>query len=378
MPVNACRVCGHSFIDGPLLRYENMPAAAQFLPDIESLESDNGVDLGVYQCSGCGLVQLSNAPVPYYKEVIRAAAFSKEMKDFRRAQFDSFIQRFSLKGKKVIEIGCGCGEFLSIMQQLDVEACGLEHSEESAAQCVKNGLKVSRGFIESSNYRLDHAPFEAFLILNFLEHLPEPNSTLRGIYNNLTDDAAGLVEVPNFDMILRKKLFSEFISDHLLYFTRETLSTTLRLNGFDVIDCNEEWHDYIISAIVKKRKKLDISHFYEHQAHLKNEIEEYISRFRDKKTAIWGAGHQALAVMALTDIAGRIKYVVDSATFKQGKYTPATHVPIVSPDVLESDPVDAIIVMAASYSDEVARIIRHRFNRNINVSILRVCGLEKV
>ena len=378
MPVNACRVCGHSFIDGPLLRYESMPAAAQFLPDIESLESDNGVDLDVYQCSGCGLVQLSNAPVPYYKEVIRAAAFSKEMKDFRMAQFNSFIQRFSLKGKKVIEIGCGCGEFLSIMQQLDVEAYGLEHSEESATRCVKNGLKVSRGFIESSNYRLDHAPFEAFLILNFLEHLPEPNSTLRGIYNNLTDDAAGLVEVPNFDMIVRKKLFSEFISDHLLYFTRETLSTTLRLNGFDIIDCNEEWHDYIISAIVKKRKKLDISHFYEHQAHLKNEIEEYISRFRDKKIAIWGAGHQALAVIALTGIADRIKYVVDSATFKQGKYTPATHVRIVSPDVLESDPVDAIIVMAASYSDEVARIIRHRFNRNINVSILRVCGLEKV
>lgn len=378
MPVNACRVCGHSFIDRPLLRYESMPAAAQFLPDIESLESDNGVDLDVYQCSGCGLVQLSNAPVPYYKEVIRAAAFSKEMKDFRMAQFNSFIQRFSLKGKKVIEIGCGCGEFLSIMQQLDVEAYGLEHSEESATRCVKNGLKVSRGFIESSNYRLDHAPFEAFLILNFLEHLPEPNSTLRGIYNNLTDDAAGLVEVPNFDMIVRKKLFSEFTSDHLLYFTKETLNTTLRLNGFDIIDCNEEWHDYIISAIVKKRKKLDISHFYEHQAHLKNEIEEYISRFRDKKIAIWGAGHQALAVIALTGIADRIKYVVDSATFKQGKYTPATHVRIVSPDVLESDPVDAIIVMAASYSDEVARIIRHRFNRNINVSILRVCGLEKV
>lgn len=378
MPVNACRVCGHSFIDGPLLRYESMPAAAQFLPDIESLESDNGVDLGVYQCSGCGLVQLSNAPVPYYKEVIRAAAFSKEMKDFRMAQFNSFIQRFSLKGKKVIEIGCGCGEFLMIAQQCGVDAYGLEFSEQSVTQCISRGLQVSRGFIQKTTDKLNHAPFDAFFILNFLEHLPEPNSALRGIYNNLTDDAAGLVEVPNFDMILRKKLFSEFISDHLLYFTRETLNTTLRLNGFDIIDCNEEWHDYIISAIVKKRKKLDISHFYEHQAHLKNEIEEYISRFRDKKTAIWGAGHQALAVIALTDIAGRIKYVVDSATFKQGKYTPATHVPIVSPDVFESDPVDAIIVMAASYSDEVARIIRQKYDRNINISILRDFGLEMV
>ena len=378
VPINKCRVCGHDFFEEPLLRYENMPRAAQFLPDAESLESDKGVALEVCQCSGCGLVQISNDPVPYYKEVIRAAAFSDEMKGFRRKQFGSFIQKYSLKGKKVIEIGCGRGEYLSLMQQFGVDAYGLEHSEESVMQCIKNGLKVSRGFVESSNYRINHVPFDAFYMLNFLEHLPDPNSTLRGIFNNLTDDAVGLVEVPNFDMILRNKLFSEFIGDHLFYFTKETLSSTLKQNGFEIIECNEVWHDYIISAIVKKREKLDISHFYKYQEQLKNEIEEYIRRFKDKKVAIWGAGHQALAIISLTNLAGKIRYVVDSAPFKQGKYTPATHLSIVSPDALESDPVDAVIVMAASYSDEVARIIRQKFDRNINISIVRDFGLESV
>ncbi len=380
-----------------MLRYENMPKAAQFLPDADSLESDNGVVLEVCQCSGCGLVQLSNDPVPYYKEVIRAAAFSEEMKDFRMKQFGSFIQKYSLRTKKIIEIGCGRGEYLSLMQQFGVEAYGLEHSEESVMQCAKNGLKVSKGFIDSSTCKLNDAPFDAFYILNFLEHLPEPNSTLRGIYNNLADDAIGLVEVPNFDMILRNKLFSEFVCDHLLYFTKETLSSTLRLNGFEIIDCNEVWYDYIISAIVRKMKiipprsplpkggwgdfqvkKIDISHFYKYQARLKNEIEEYIRRFKDKKVAIWGAGHQALAIISLVNLADKIKYVVDSAAFKQGKYTPATHIPIVSPATLYSDPVDAVIVMAASYSDEVARIIRQKFDKNINICILRDFGLEVV
>jgi len=378
MATNKCRVCGNEFHKEPLLQYENMPKAAQFLPDAGTLKSDKGVDLEVCQCSGCGLVQLSNDPVPYCREVIRAAAISEEMKDFRRKQFGSFVKKFSLKGKKVIEIGCGRGEYLSIMQQSSVEAYGLEYSAESVAQCIKNGLKVLKGFIQSSTYRLNYAPFDAFFILNFLEHLPDPNSSLRGIYNNLTDDAIGLVEVPNFDMILRKKLFSEFIGDHLFYFTRETLNTTLRLNGFEIIECNEIWYDYIISAIVKKRGKLDISHFYKYQAQLKNEIEEYISRFKDKEVAIWGAGHQALAIISLVNLADKIKYVVDSAPFKQGKYTPATHIPIVSPDALDSDPVDAVIVMAASYSDEVVRIIRQKFDRNINVSILRDFGLEEV
>jgi len=254
----------------------------------------------------------------------------------------------------------------------------LEHSDESVRQCLQNGLRVSKGFIESSTDKLDGAPFEAFYILNFLEHLPDPNSTLRGIYDNLTDDAVGLVEVPNFDMILRNKLFSEFIGDHLLYFTKETLNTTLKLNGFEIIDCNEVWYEYIISAIVKKKGKLDISHFYTYQAQLKNEIEEYLRRFKNKKVAIWGAGHQALAVISLINLADKIKYVVDSAPFKQGKYTPATHIRIVSPDALDSDPVDAVIVMAASYSDEVARIIRQKFDKNINIAILRDFGLEAV
>ncbi|MDP8229910.1 MAG: methyltransferase domain-containing protein [Candidatus Gorgyraea atricola] len=378
MPINKCRVCAHKFFEEPLLRYENMPKAAQFLPDAESLEDDKGIDLEVCQCSGCGLVQLSNDPVPYYKEVIRAARFSEEMKDFRRKQFNRFIQKYSLKRKKVIEIGCGCGEYLSIMQQFGVDAYGLEHSTESVRQCVKNGLKASKGFIQSSTYKLNHAPFDAFFILNFLEHLPDPHSALRGIYNNLTDDAIGLIEVPNFDMILRNKLFSEFTCDHLFYFTKETLNAVIERNGFKIIECNEEWHDYIISAVVKKKVRLDIAHFYKYQSQLKNEINNYMGQYRCKQVAIWGAGHQALAVISLANLADKIKYVVDSAPFKQGKFTPATHVRIVSPDTLNSDPVDAVIIMAAGYSDEVASIIRQKYDRNINISILRDFGLEVI
>ena len=376
MPMNKCRVCGHAFFEESLLRYENMPGAAQFLPDAESLESDKGVELEVCQCSGCGLVQLSNEPVSYYKEVVRAAAFSEEMRDFRITQFDTFVNKYSLKGKKVIEIGCGCGEYLSIMQECGVDAYGLEQSDESVMQCIENGLKAAKGFIQSSTNRLNDAPFDAFFILNFLEHVPDPNLTLRGIYNNLGDSAVGLIEVPNFDMILRNKLFSEFIGDHLFYFTKETLSTTLGQNGFEIVGCNEVWHDYIISAVVKKREKMDISHFYKCQLQLKNEIEEYIRRFEDKKVAIWGAGHQALAIISLVGLADKIRYVIDSAPFKQGRFTPATHLPIVPPDVLFSDPVNAVIVMAASYSDEVVSIIRHKYGSKIKVAILRNSGLE--
>lgn len=378
MTIKRCRVCNHKFFKKPLLQYNNMPKAAQFLPDAKSLKSDRGVKLEVCQCSGCGLVQIKSNPVFYYRDVIRAAGFSAEMKDFRLEQFTDFVQKYSLIGKKIIEIGCGRGEYLTLINQLNVKAYGIENFQESVNYCKKNGLNVFRGFIKDDSYKLNNSPFDAFFILNFLEHLPNLNSTLMGICNNLTDDAVGLVEVPNFDMILHKKLFSEFIPDHLFYFTKETLISTISQNGFDVIDINVVWHDYIISAVVKKRGKLDISHFYKYQTKIKKDIEDYLKRFKYKKVAIWGAGHQALAIISLVNLADKISYVADSAEFKQGKFTPATHIPIVSPKVLYSNPVEAVIVMAAGYSDEVAKIIRQKYGRKIKIAILRDYGLEVI
>ena len=380
MAINKCRVCNHSFFKAPLLQYKNMPKVAQFLPDAKSLNRDKGVDLGVCQCSGCGLVQLDSRPVPYYKEVIRAAGISEEMRSFRSKQFSDFVSKFSLKNKKVIEIGCGNGEYLSIMQQAGVSAYGLEYSVKSVKQCLKNGLKPIKGFIQNSAYKMKHAPFDAFFILNFLEHLPDPNSALRGIYNNLADGGVGIVEVPNLDMILRSKLFSEFMRDHLCYFTRDTLILLLKLNGFEVIECKETWHEYSISAVVKKRRKADMTGFSGRQTRLKNELARYIRRFKDKGVAIWGAGHQALAAISLLGLANKIKYVIDSAPFKQGRFTPATHLRIVAPEMLKKEPVAAVIVMAASYSDEVAGILRDRFcrDRHLDIAILRANVLEIV
>lgn len=346
------------------------------MPDAATLAQDRGVDLDVYQCDGCGLVQTSNEPVSYYKEVVRAAAFSEEMKAFRREQFSTFVQRYALQGKKLIEIGCGRGEYLALLQEAGVQGYGLEHAAQSVQQCQDQGLRVACGYVDSADYSIAHAPYDAFAVLNFLEHWPDPNTSLKGIANNLGAGGLGLVEVPNFDMILRKNLFTEFISDHLFYFTRETLETTLRLNGFEVIACDEIWYGYILSAVVRKRSACDVSPFDASRQQIKREIDEYVHQFRGRGVAIWGAGHQALASIALLGLAGEIKYVVDSAPFKQNKYTPASHIPIVAPERLNTDSVAAIIVMAASYSDEVAKTIRERFGVEMSVAILRDFGLE--
>lgn len=375
---NRCRVCSRPFLHPPLLVYENIPRGAQLLPAADDLGADRGVDLQVVQCSGCGLVQLPGAPVPYYRDVIRASAVSGEMTAFRLEQFGDFVERFGLRDRKVVEIGCGRGEYLELVRRTGAEARGLEHSASAVLHCREAGLPVSRGFVRGPACRIPGGPFSAFLMLNYLEHLPAPNAALAGIRANLDEGGVGLVEVPNFDMIVRRGLFSEFIPDHLAYFTAATLRGVLEWNGFEVLECREVWHDYILSAVVRRRDRLDLGSFQAREQDLRREIDAFLGRYPAGAVAVWGAGHQALTVLSLAKLTGKVRYVVDSAPFKQGRFTPATHIPIVPPDRLDADPVDAVIVMAASYSDEVARRVLEACGGRPDLAIVRDHGLEIV
>ena len=374
-----CRVCKSNCFDSPLLRYTNMPSSAQKFPDLKSLKNDNGSDLNLFQCSSCGLVQLSEKPVSYYKEVIRASSFSSEMKRFRSEQFVSWVDKYNLKGKSILEVGCGRGEYLSIFKQTEVSlAHGIEYSKESVSSCINSEISVTKGFFGDENFVLPKQKYDGFICLNFMEHWPNPNKVLAHLKKNLSEDAIGIVEVPNFDMILKQGLYSEFISDHLFYFTKDTLTFMLNYNGFEVIECSVIWHDYILSAVVRKRKRIDLSLLKSRKLNVETELNSFIDKFEKKEVAIWGAGHQSLAVMSLAKLENKIRYVVDSAPFKQGKYTPATHFPIVAPIELVNNPVKAVIIIAASYSNEVAYIMKNTYQHIKYVVIVEDTGLRVI
>lgn len=371
-----CRVCRAALDATPILQLPGMPGSAQAFPVRETLANDHGHDLDIHQCPACGLVQLPGRPVPYYREVIRAAAYSPEMRQFRQGQFEQWTAQYGLAQAPVLEVGCGRGEYLTLLREAGMAASGIEYSPSNLKACRAAGLPVSRHFLARPDSRLAGAPFAAFACFNFMEHWPAPLATLKAIGNNLRPDGIGFVEVPNFDMILAKALYSEFISDHLSYFTADTLRFTLHLAGFEVLDCQPVWQDYILSAVVRKRPALDVAALTDRAAKMRRQLHDFIGHFPDGQVAVWGAGHQALATIALSGIGPRLRYVVDSAAFKQGKYTPATHLPIVAPEHLAHTPVSAVIVMAAAYSDEVARQIRSRFSPTLEVRILRDDCLE--
>jgi len=366
-----CRACSALLPEDILIRFENMPKSAQFFPVAESVINDTGVSIILKECCCCGLVQAIGDPVPYYRDVIRASAVSAEMKEFRTYQFRNWVDKYGLSKKKVIEIGSGYGEYLEIAKLSGAEVCGLEHDPKAVKTAVNNGLKMNEGYVENNLTEINGAPYDGFFCLNFLEHIPKPAEFLQGIAKNLSDEGVGLIEVPNFDMMLDKSMYSEFIQDHLSYFTSETLVNLLCNNGFEVVSIKEIWYRYILSAEVKKRKKTNVDAMSERLILLRQKVHSYLESCKNRgiKVASWGAGHQALANLSLLNMADDIEYVIDSAKFKQNKLTPATHINIVAPEVLDTSNIGAVIIMAGGYSQEISSFLK-RTNPQIERSIL--------
>ena len=374
-----CIACGAPLWETPLLTLDNMPASAQHMPDAQGVKEDRGLTLDLCQCMGCGLVQFDCEPVDYYRDVIRAGGFSRTMVELRRYQYKHLIDSYHLEGKKFIEVGCGQGEFLKVLSEFPVEVHGIEHDPHLVELARAQGLDVTEGFTETEDTRFAGGLYDVFLSFNFLEHQPDPGTMLQAIYRNLEDDAMGLITVPSFEYIMDHNSYYELIRDHLAYYTFETLTTLLERNGFQVEECEVINRD-TLSVIVKKRPQMDTENLLECYVNLKREMESYMKYLDawDKKVAIWGASHQGFTLAATTKLGEKARYIIDSAPFKQGKFAPASHLPIVGPDHFHDHPVDAIIITAPGYTDEIAASIRQKFGTSVEVRAMRSNHLEMV
>ena len=374
-----CIACGAPLWETPLLTLDNMPASAQHMPDAQGVKEDRGLTLDLCQCMGCGLVQFDCEPVDYYRDVIRAGGFSKTMVELRRYQYKHLIDSYHLEGKKFIEVGCGQGEFLKVLSEFPVEVHGIEHDPHLVELARAQGLDVTEGFTETEDTRFAGGLYDVFLSFNFLEHQPDPSTMLQAIYRNLEDDAMGLITVPSFEYIMDHNSYYELIRDHLAYYTFETLTPLLERNGFQVEECEVINRD-TLSVIVRKRPQMDTENLLECYVNLKREMEtdmKYLDAW-DKKVAIWGASHQGFTLAATTKLGEKARYIIDSAPFKQGKFAPASHLPIVGPDHFHEHPVDAIIITAPGYTDEIAASIRQKFGTAVEIRAMRSNHLEMV
>jgi len=354
-----CRLCGYEFFDRVVFEIDQAPQGAQYYPLRTDFTADTGIRLKLCSCPVCNLHQLDSFPVAYYRDVIRSGGYTETMVSLRRKQYAKMLHDFRLIDRSVFECGCGRGEFLSVWDEYPVRAVGIENSQALVDEALSAGLNVEQGFIGDASDELSFGECDAFTSFNFLEHQPNPNGMLQGIFSNLAKDGCGLITVPAWEYIEEKGAYYELIVDHLTYFSRDTFIMILNRNGFYVEDFDDSLEDTHAAFVRKASFPLE-SKIGKTEDKISLALVDFALTVQEENGSlvVWGASHQAFTILACAGISRYVDYIVDSAEFKQGKYSPGSHLPIRSPEVLAGDKVSGVVVIAPNYTAEIVSIIR--------------------
>ena len=371
-----CRICGNASLKKSL-EIERAPATIQNLPTTKDDSYGKVIQLPIYECKYCGLIQLSDKViVPYYKEVIRSSSVSKDMRGLREEQYSMFVGKYLDQKSRYIEFGCGRGEYLGIMSQYLKDSIGVEYSEDNVNYCRSHSLKVSKGFDSFDNLTQDS--FEAFGIFNFLEHVPKPIDYLKKISLLLRSEAVGLIEVPNFSIMIDSGNICDFSCEHLSYFTKSTLELALNMSGFEIVDFNILFHEHILSATVKKRRSLMTNNFQLAVNQLNKKIQEITKNRKRSEIAIWGAGHQSLTTILASELFNKVGHIVDSAPYKQNCYVPGTDLKISAPSILIGKDISLLFINASGYNEEVTYLAKNLYGNSLNIYLIDNMSIVEV
>jgi len=355
----SCRLCDSENVDN-LIELDDFPQASQhFLDKPSDWACDAAITLKISQCGSCGLVQLRNDPVHYFRDVITAASLSEKSKSSLVQEWTPFIEKFGLLGKSAIEIGSSRGDFLEVLERLGLKAVGIEHSHENIQESLKKGLTVERAYLLGVSDFLE-GKYDLVVCNNFLEHQPQTRNFIRNLHALVREDGFIYISVPNLEYLLNKSCLYEFVVDHLVYFTEKTLKLAFEINGFEIIDQYKKNNGNDLVLIAKPRNRIDLAPAKKTVDKILLSIKKVTSNAikSNKRIAVWGAGHRALALMAMADLQ-EIEYVVDSASFKQDKYTPILHKKIISPEDFLTMGCNLLIVMLpGSYAQQITSFLK--------------------
>jgi 2-polyprenyl-3-methyl-5-hydroxy-6-metoxy-1,4-benzoquinol methylase len=219
----------------------------------------------VVRCNDCGLVFLNPQPddaelakiygADYFcgseSEKNRRAA--TELKEATARLYLHQIQRYhGREPGRLLEIGCGRGEFLVEAERAGWEAVGVEYS---SAACEAARSRLQRGKVycgQLSDTGLDSEHFDLCVIADVIEHVRNPIAFLEEIHRLLKPGAALAVYTPSLDSWsarLMGQKWMEFKTEHLTYFDRKTIQTALFKTGFHQVIIERGWKilsfDYI-------------------------------------------------------------------------------------------------------------------------------------
>jgi len=222
----------------------------------------------ICRCDDCTFMFVNPQPsdevlAKIYNETYFIGSMSGESgiaQDVKRATARHYLRLMELycgsplRGR-VLEIGCGRGEFILEAVEHGLEAVGVEYAEASASQAralVEGRARILTGDIDSAN--LPDGSFDYCVFADVIEHVRDPAAFIERVWRALKPGGTVFIATPSIDSPtarLMRENWMEFKLEHLSYFNRHTLDQLLHRHHFSDIQTGAGYKvltlDYISS-----------------------------------------------------------------------------------------------------------------------------------
>ncbi len=374
-----CPNCKHEDIED-FYTVKNAPVHSLVtIKDYDEAVSVPRKDITLAFCNNCGFIFNSSfdTSLDYYtKGYEDQQGFSPTFVKFITGITQKFIDRYDIKEKDVIEIGCGKGDFINLISDLgNNRGIGIDPAYVPGRNKERADVRFIREF-----YSEKHGDLQADAITcrHTLEHIHNTWEFVNTIRKSVKDNenVVVFIEVPSIVRILKIQAFWDIFYEHCTYLSPGSLARLFRMNNFEVLDLYLEYDDQYLFIEAKPVNETPekIHPLEEPVEDLKKLAKEFVikiniqlSEWRQrltgykaagKKVVIWGGGSKSVGFLTQFDDIGLIDHVVDINPHMQGNYIPGIGKQYVGPAFLEEYKPDVVILMNSVYTKEVRKMLK--------------------
>nr|WP_210399007.1 class I SAM-dependent methyltransferase [Steroidobacter denitrificans] len=344
--------------------------------------------LHAYVCEKCFLVQLEEFVTPddIFTEYAYFSSYSDSWVAHAKRYCEAMQQRFSLGPTNLaVEIASNDGYLLQHFVAMGIRTLGVEPAANIAEAARTKGIPTVNRFFgrdSAAELRAEHGPANLLLGNNVLAHVPDLNDFVAGMKVMLADDGVITMEFPHLQQLMDQNQFDTIYHEHFSYFSFTTVERVFAAHDLVLFDV-EELPTHGGSLRIYGRHTADTSKpvgtrvtalrqreatagfttlakytgFSEQVRETKRRILEFLIEAKRAGKSIAGYGAPGKGNTLLNYCGIRtdfLDFTVDRNPYKQGKFTPGTRIPILSPDAIKERRPDYLFVLPWNLIDEIA------------------------
>jgi len=368
-----CPICQSKSIQ-VFLEQENVPVHQNYLfTDQTAARNEARGNLSIALCLSCGFVfnaSFQADSMTYDQNYENTQNYSPMFESYIDGQINYLIEQKGVRDAKVIEIGCGKGDFLKkLVEKGNNSGIGFDPSYLGDLNLYSGKLQFIREFY-SEKY-MDENP-DLIICRHVIEHIPDPVAMLVSIRKALRQSKTVKVifETPDVEWTLKNGVIYDFFYEHCSYFNRQSIQGAFEIAGFRIETIKTIFGDqYLWVESKPSPSPKNSSIFSAGNGDMNTLIEKYSQSYEiwvkkwqealrqakeDGPIALWGAGAKGVTFANLIDPNQKIiDCVVDINPNKQGKFLPGTGHAIISPSEFSKFKIHTLIPLNPNYIAEI-------------------------